>query len=297
LIERDGQLLLARSARFKTGVFSAVAGFVEIGESLEEAAVREVREEVGVTVGDLRYFASQPWPFGKSLMVGYFARHLSGDIVVDGTEIVEAAWFSLDRLPLLPPGDQHRAQADRAFYREPRLSYTLAMRLRFALVLALGLVGGVAGCSKSAPDPGKEVKIADVCSEPDASRVRLVGFLRYRRGLMSFCSSYGGHKTCDLELHEGGERPADFDIMKPRTGAEPVATKLSVPVGDGPGEMDDLPKKFKDSDIRLHLKSGANATEGSHIVIDGKLSVIPGDPKAPSAPKSCYVTVEWVSAS
>lgn len=103
LIERDGQLLLARSARFKTGVFSAVAGFVEIGESLEEAAIREVREEVGVTVGDLRYFGSQPWPFGRSLMVGYFARHVSGDIVVDGTEIVEAAWFDLASLPLLPP--------------------------------------------------------------------------------------------------------------------------------------------------------------------------------------------------
>lgn len=171
------------------------------------------------------------------------------------------------------------------------------MRSCFAFVVVLGLLGGLAGCSKSAPDPGKEVKIADVCSEPDASRVRLMGFLRYRRGLMSFCSSYGGHKTCDLELHESAERPADFDLMKPRTGPEPVTAKLSVPVGDGPGEMDDLPNKFKHSDIRLHLKSGANATEGSYIVIDGKVSVLPGDPKTPSAPKSCYVTVEWVSAS
>src|SRR6185369_14128960 len=103
LIERDGRLLLARSARFKTGMFSAVAGFVEIGESLEQAAVREVREEVGVEVGELRYFGSQPWPFGRSLMIGYFARYLSGEIVVDGEEIVEADWFELERLPLLPP--------------------------------------------------------------------------------------------------------------------------------------------------------------------------------------------------
>ncbi len=103
LIERDGQLLLARSARFKAGMFSAVAGFVEVGESLEEAAVREVREEVGVEVGALRYFGSQPWPFGRSLMIGYFARYLSGDVRVDGEEIEEARWFDLDALPLLPP--------------------------------------------------------------------------------------------------------------------------------------------------------------------------------------------------
>jgi hypothetical protein len=171
------------------------------------------------------------------------------------------------------------------------------MRSVFALLVALGVAGGSLGCAKSAPPPGKVVKIADVCNEPDASRVRLEGFLRYRRGLMSFCSSYGGHKTCDLELYESGEQPPDFDIMRPRTGPEPVTAKLSVPVGERAGEMDDLPKKFKDSDIKLHLPSGANAVEGSHIIVDGKLSVIPADPKAPSAPKSCYVTVEWASAS
>lgn len=103
LVEHEGRLLLARSARFKTGVFSAVAGFVEIGESLEQAAIREVREEVGVEIGELRYFGSQPWPYGRSLMIGYFGRYLSGEIQVDGAEIVEAAWFDLDRLPLLPP--------------------------------------------------------------------------------------------------------------------------------------------------------------------------------------------------
>jgi NAD+ diphosphatase len=103
LIENGDRILLARSARFKTGVFSAVAGFVETGESLEEAAVREIREEVGVEIDQLRYFGSQPWPFGRSLMIGFVARYRSGEIVVDGQEIVEAAWFDIERLPLLPP--------------------------------------------------------------------------------------------------------------------------------------------------------------------------------------------------
>jgi len=85
--------------------------------------------------------------------------------------------------------------------------------------------------------------------------------------------------------------------MKPRTGPDPVTAKLSIPVGDRAGEMDDLPEKFKDSDIKLHLPSGANAAEGSHLVVDGTLSVIPGDPKTPNAPKACFVTVEWASGS
>ena len=103
LIEREDRILLARSARFKNGVFSAVAGFVETGESLEEAVAREVKEEVGVEIDQLRYFGSQPWPFGRSLMIAFFARYRAGEIAVDGEEIVEAAWFELNRLPPLPP--------------------------------------------------------------------------------------------------------------------------------------------------------------------------------------------------
>lgn len=171
------------------------------------------------------------------------------------------------------------------------------MRSAFVSFLAFAVVASLLGCSKSAPPPGKPVKLGSVCNEPDESRVRLEGFLRYRRGLMSFCSTYGSKKTCDLELYESAERPPDFDLMRPSTGPAPITAKLSVPVGDGVGEMDELPKKFKGSDIKLHLLSGANATDGSHIIIDGKLSVIPADPAKPGAPKSCYVTVEWVSAS
>jgi hypothetical protein len=163
-----------------------------------------------------------------------------------------------------------------------------AMRSLLLLVLALG-------CSKSAPSPGKAVSVGEVCNEPDKSSVRLDGYVRYRRGLMSFCSNYGGHKTCDLELHEKAERPPAFDIMKPSTGPAPVTAKLSVPVGDGPGEMDDLPEKFKDSDIKLHLPQGAVAAEGARVLIDGIVTVIPGDPKTPNAPKTCFVTVKWAT--
>lgn len=103
VLVRDGdKLLLARSPRFKPGVFSALAGFVEPGETLEQCAVREVREEVGVEIANLRYFASQPWPFPNSLMVAFFADYAGGQITPDPAEIEAADWFSLDALPLLP---------------------------------------------------------------------------------------------------------------------------------------------------------------------------------------------------
>jgi NAD+ diphosphatase len=104
LVERDdGRILLARNEGFPPGMFSAVAGFVEVGESLEQAVCREVAEEVGVQIDRLRYFGSQPWPFGRSLMIGFLARYAGGDIAVDGTEIAEARWFSPADLPILPP--------------------------------------------------------------------------------------------------------------------------------------------------------------------------------------------------
>lgn len=104
LVVRGDEMLLARNVSFPPGRFSAVAGFVEIGESLEAAARREVREEVGVEVDRLVYFDSQPWPYGRSLMVGFFARWAGGEIEVDRGEIVEAAWFTAQRMPpALPP--------------------------------------------------------------------------------------------------------------------------------------------------------------------------------------------------
>lgn len=103
VLVRDGdRLLLARSHRFKPGMFSALAGFVEPGETLEQCAVREVREEVGIEIANLRYFGSQPWPFPNSLMVAYFADYAGGTITPDPAEIEAAAWFPVSDLPLLP---------------------------------------------------------------------------------------------------------------------------------------------------------------------------------------------------
>lgn len=103
VLVRDGdKLLLGRSPHFKPGVFSALAGFVEPGETLEECAAREVREEVGIEIANLRYFHSQPWPFPNSLMVAFFADYAGGTITPDPNEIEAADWFPLDALPLLP---------------------------------------------------------------------------------------------------------------------------------------------------------------------------------------------------
>ena len=102
LVQREERALLARSPRFVPGVYSTLAGFVEPGETLEECIHREVEEEVGVAVADLRYFGSQPHPFPNSLMVGFVARWRSGDIRIDPTEIEDARWFGVDELPDLP---------------------------------------------------------------------------------------------------------------------------------------------------------------------------------------------------
>lgn len=103
LVERDGTALLARAARGGRRFHSTLAGFVEPGETLEEAVAREVREEVGIEVAGIRYFGSQPWPFPHSLMVGFRARHAGGELRPDGVEIAEAGWYPPDALPPVPP--------------------------------------------------------------------------------------------------------------------------------------------------------------------------------------------------
>jgi NAD+ diphosphatase len=102
LVQRGREALLGRSPHFTPGVFSTLAGFVESGESLEECVHREIAEEVGVRVTDLRYFGSQPHPFPHSLMVGFVADWLEGDIRIDASEIEDARWFDVDNLPELP---------------------------------------------------------------------------------------------------------------------------------------------------------------------------------------------------
>jgi len=102
LVERGDEVLLARSPHFAPGVYSTLAGFVEPGETLEEAVAREIEEEVGVRVGDVRYFGSQAWPFPHSLMIGFKARYLAGEIRLAEPEIEAAGWFRVDTLPPLP---------------------------------------------------------------------------------------------------------------------------------------------------------------------------------------------------
>ncbi|MBT9317252.1 NAD(+) diphosphatase [Leptothoe spongobia] len=102
LVSRGPEILLAHAPRFRDGMYSILAGFVEPGESLEETVAREVREEVGIEVKDIRYFGSQPWPFPNSLMIGFTARYASGNIVIDPTEIETADWFTKDNLPPVP---------------------------------------------------------------------------------------------------------------------------------------------------------------------------------------------------
>jgi NAD+ diphosphatase len=103
LIEHQGKLLLARSPHFPPGMYSAIAGFVEPGETLEETVAREVREEVGVEVADVRYFGSQQWPFPSSLMLGFTARYAGGELRLEDPEVADARWFGPDDLPVLPP--------------------------------------------------------------------------------------------------------------------------------------------------------------------------------------------------
>ena len=103
LVWRPGELLLARAPHFTKGVYSALAGFVEAGETLEQCVERETAEEVGVRITDLRYYGSQSWPFPHSLMVAFTARWSQGDIVPQSGEIEDAQWFALDALPQIPP--------------------------------------------------------------------------------------------------------------------------------------------------------------------------------------------------
>lgn len=102
LVTRGRELLLARKSEWAPGRYSAIAGFVEPGEMLEDTVARETMEEVGVKVGELRYFGSQPWPFPHSLMVAFTAEYAGGEVRPDGVEIEEASWFDAEALPNLP---------------------------------------------------------------------------------------------------------------------------------------------------------------------------------------------------
>jgi NAD+ diphosphatase len=103
LIESGDRILLARSPTFPEPFYAPLAGFVEPAETLEQAIHREVREEVGLEVGDIRYFASQPWPYPHTLLSAFTAMAGSTELRVDRAELINASWFGADDLPPLPP--------------------------------------------------------------------------------------------------------------------------------------------------------------------------------------------------
>ncbi|EDN66291.1 NTP pyrophosphohydrolases containing a Zn-finger, probably nucleic-acid-binding [Beggiatoa sp. PS] len=102
LITRGSQLLLSRAPHFKPGVYSVQAGFVEVGETLEETVRREIREEVGLEVKNICYFGSQPWPFPNSLMIAFTAEYASGELSINYDELEDAKWYNKNDLPPLP---------------------------------------------------------------------------------------------------------------------------------------------------------------------------------------------------
>jgi NAD+ diphosphatase len=103
LVRRPGEVLLTRKPEWAPNRYSLVAGFIEFGECLEEAAAREVREETGVRVSSVRYLGSQCWPFPSQLMCGFVADYAGGEVTVDTRELADARWFPVGSLPELPP--------------------------------------------------------------------------------------------------------------------------------------------------------------------------------------------------
>jgi NAD+ diphosphatase len=103
IVRRPGELLLTRKAAWPQGRYSLVAGFLDFGECLEEAVAREVMEETGIAVTNIRYVGSQSWPFPSQLMAGFVADYAGGEVKVQESELEDARWFSVDALPVLPP--------------------------------------------------------------------------------------------------------------------------------------------------------------------------------------------------
>jgi NAD+ diphosphatase len=116
LAEHEGKVLLGRQPQYPPGRYSALAGFVEVGETIEDAVRRELGEEAGIETGDVSYVTSQPWPFPSSLMVGCIAQAKGGDLIIDTTELDDARWFSRAEVEAaLRQDDDSRFQAPPRF--------------------------------------------------------------------------------------------------------------------------------------------------------------------------------------
>lgn len=102
-IRRGPEILLAQHTRHRNGIYTVLAGFAEVGETLEQTVAREVMEESQIKIKNLRYVTSQPWPFPQSLMMAFTAEYASGEINIDPEELLDAGWYRYDELPPLPP--------------------------------------------------------------------------------------------------------------------------------------------------------------------------------------------------
>jgi NAD+ diphosphatase len=112
-VRHHDKILLAQHPRHRNGMYTVIAGFVEVGETLEQCVAREVKEETGIDVTHIRYFGSQPWAFPSSMMVAFLAEYQSGKIAPDYSELSDAAWFNVDEMPpVAPPGTIARALID-----------------------------------------------------------------------------------------------------------------------------------------------------------------------------------------
>lgn len=113
-VRKDDAILLAQHPRHRSGMYTVIAGFLEVGETLEQCVAREVKEETGIDITNIRYFGSQPWAFPSSMMMGFLADYASGDIKPDYNELTDAQWFYPEKMPsVAPEGTIARALIDK----------------------------------------------------------------------------------------------------------------------------------------------------------------------------------------
>ena len=132
LVTREDEILLARNKFFPENWYSTLAGFIEAGETAEDALKREVMEEVNIAVKNIKYFGSQPWPFPSQLMLGFFCEYESGEIKVEEAELEDAKWFKINDLPNIPPKLSISGQLISS-YLEDHLKLKLAVRVSFKI--------------------------------------------------------------------------------------------------------------------------------------------------------------------